>query len=129
MRRHGFVRAIVGSTAAWPLALLLGTSAAPAFDSTKIGQWGSLYLDDLSSILAKSALLKQEAPRRLRRRTRNQKTFSASACAFPARGRILVAHASRPTPATSMANIFASTPPFVSSGMAVGPSRQTMIRR
>ena len=42
------------------LALLLGTTVALAFDSTKIGQWGSLYLDDLSPILAKSAQLKQE---------------------------------------------------------------------
>ena len=42
------------------LALLFGASAALAFDSTKVGQWGSLYLDDLSPILAKSAQLKQE---------------------------------------------------------------------
>ena len=42
------------------LALLFGTSAALAFDSTKVGQWGSLYLDDLSPILAKSAQMKQE---------------------------------------------------------------------
>jgi len=31
----------------------------------KIGQWGSLYLDDLSPILAKSAQLKQEVTARL----------------------------------------------------------------
>jgi hypothetical protein len=42
------------------LTLLLGSSAALAFDSTKVGQWGSLYLDDLAPILAKSAQLKQE---------------------------------------------------------------------
>src|SRR6516165_3777706 len=42
------------------LALLFGSSAALAFEPTKIGQWGSLYLDDLSPILAKSAQLKQE---------------------------------------------------------------------
>jgi hypothetical protein len=42
------------------LALLLGPSTALAFDSTKVGQWGSLYLDDLAPILAKSARLKQE---------------------------------------------------------------------
>src|SRR3974390_3417457 len=41
-------------------ALLLGSSTALAFDSTKVGQWGSLYLDDLAPILAKSAQLKQE---------------------------------------------------------------------
>jgi hypothetical protein len=45
------------------LALLFGTSAALAFDSTKVGQWGSLYLDDLSPVLAKSAQLKRESHR------------------------------------------------------------------
>ena len=42
------------------LARLLGTSAALAFDSTKIGQWGSFCVDDLSPILAKSAQLNHE---------------------------------------------------------------------
>ena len=39
------------------IALLLGSSAAYAFDSTKVGQWGSLYLDDLLPVLAESAQL------------------------------------------------------------------------
>ena len=112
------------------IALLLGSSAALAFDSTKVGQWGSLYLDDLSPILAKSAQLKQEITAALSEKNKKpEETFSASACAFPARGRISAARASRPIPAISRANIFASTPPFASRATAAGPSRQSMIRR
>ena len=43
-----------------PLALLLGTSSALAFDTSKLGQWGSLPLDDLTPVIAKSAELQQE---------------------------------------------------------------------
>ena len=43
-----------------PLALLLGTSSALAFDTSKLGQWGRLGLDDLASIIAKSARLQEE---------------------------------------------------------------------
>src|SRR5262245_44474533 len=83
MRRRGFVRAIVGSAAAWPLALLLGTSAALAFDSTKIGQWGSLYLDDLSPILAKSAQLKQEVTAALTEKNKKPEDILCFGMRFP----------------------------------------------
>jgi hypothetical protein len=43
-----------------PLALLLGTSSALAFDTSKLGQWGSLFLDDLAPLIAKSDRLQQE---------------------------------------------------------------------
>jgi hypothetical protein len=35
-------------------------SSALAFDTSKLGQWGSLSLDDLAPIIAKSARLQQE---------------------------------------------------------------------
>jgi hypothetical protein len=31
-----------------------------AFDTNKLGQWGSLFLDDLAPVIAKSARLQQE---------------------------------------------------------------------
>jgi len=43
-----------------PLGLLLGISFALAFDTSNLGQWGSLPLDDLAPIIAKSARLQQE---------------------------------------------------------------------
>src|SRR5262249_36204173 len=36
-----------------PLALLLGTSSALAFDTSELGQWGSLPLDELTAVIAK----------------------------------------------------------------------------
>src|SRR5262245_61960321 len=39
---------------------MLDTSFALAFDTSKLGQWGSLPLDDLASIIAKSARLQEE---------------------------------------------------------------------
>jgi hypothetical protein len=43
-----------------PLALLLGASSALAFDTSKVGQWGSLFLDDLAPLIAQSPRLQQE---------------------------------------------------------------------
>jgi hypothetical protein len=43
-----------------PLAFLLGTSSALAFDTSKLVQFGSLPLDDLTSVIAKSPRLQQE---------------------------------------------------------------------
>jgi hypothetical protein len=34
--------------------LALATSFALAFDTSKVGQWGSLFLDDLAPLIAKS---------------------------------------------------------------------------
>ena len=42
-----------------PLAVMLNTSSALAFDTSKLGQWGSLPLDDLASIIAKSGRLRR----------------------------------------------------------------------
>ena len=42
-----------------PLALLLGTSSALAFDTSELGQ-GSLPLDERTAVIAKSARLQQE---------------------------------------------------------------------
>src|SRR6266487_3658693 len=43
-----------------PLALLLGTCSALAFDTNKLGQWGSLFLDERAPDVAKAARRQQE---------------------------------------------------------------------
>jgi hypothetical protein len=42
-----------------PVALLVASSSsAMAFDTSKLGQWGSLFLDDLAPIIATSTRLR-----------------------------------------------------------------------
>jgi hypothetical protein len=65
------------------LALVFGSSAALAFDSTKIGQWGSLYLDDVSPILAKSAQLKQEITAALSEKNKKPEDILCFGMRFP----------------------------------------------
>ena len=65
------------------LALLFGTTAALAFDSTKVGQWGSLYLDDLSPVLAKSAQLKREVTAALARKNKKPEDILCFGMRFP----------------------------------------------
>jgi hypothetical protein len=48
-----------------PVALLLGTSSALAFDTSKLIQFGSLPLDDLTPVIAKLAPLRQEISKAL----------------------------------------------------------------
>jgi hypothetical protein len=43
-----------------PLVLLLVSSSAMAFDTTKLGQFGSLSLDEMMSLIDKSPQLKRE---------------------------------------------------------------------
>src|SRR5262249_54923624 len=47
------------------VALLLGTSPALAFDSSKLFQFGTLPFDDLTPLIAKSALLQKEISKAL----------------------------------------------------------------
>ena len=47
------------------VALLLGTPSALAFDSSKLIQFGTLPLDDLTPVIAKSALLQKEISKAL----------------------------------------------------------------
>ena len=65
------------------LAPLLGPSTALAFDSTKVGQWGSLYLDDLSPILAKSAQLKQQVTAVLAEKNKKPEDILCFGMRFP----------------------------------------------
>jgi hypothetical protein len=66
-----------------PLALLLGTSSAPAFDTSKLGQWGSLGLDDLTPVIAKSARLQQEIGEVLSESDKKQEDVTCVGMRFP----------------------------------------------
>jgi hypothetical protein len=66
-----------------PLALLLSTSSAPAFDTSKLGQWGSLPLDDLTPVIAKSARLQQEINEVLSESNKKQEDVTCFGMRFP----------------------------------------------
>jgi hypothetical protein len=65
------------------LALLLGTAPALAFDATKVGQWGSLPLDDLTPLLAKSASLKKEVAASLAEKNKKAEDIHCFGMRFP----------------------------------------------
>src|SRR5262249_13332809 len=66
-----------------PLALKLGTSSALAFDTSKLGQWGSLPLEDLASVIAKSARLQQEISQVLSEGNKKQEDVTCLGMRFP----------------------------------------------
>jgi hypothetical protein len=66
-----------------PFALLLGTSSALAFDTSKLGQWGSLGLDDLTPVIAKSARLQQEISEVLSEGNKKQEDVTCVGMRFP----------------------------------------------
>jgi hypothetical protein len=109
-------------------ARALGTSAALAFDSTKIGQWGSLYLDDLSPILAKSAQLKQEVTAALTEKNKKPEDILCFGMRFPGAWKNL--GGTRVAPYTcDFDGKYLRIDATIRGAMAVGPSRQSMIRR
>jgi len=66
-----------------PVALLFGTSSALAFDTSKLGQWGSLPLDDLTPVIAKSAELQQEINKALSEGNKKQGDVMCVGMRFP----------------------------------------------
>jgi hypothetical protein len=65
------------------LALLLSMSSALAFDTSKLGQWGSLPLDDLAPIIAKSTRLQQEISQVLAEGNKKQEDVTCLGMRFP----------------------------------------------
>src|SRR5256886_17435775 len=65
------------------LALLLGTSSALAFDTRKLGQWGSLSLDDLTPLIANSAQLQQQINEALSEGNKRQEDVTCFGMRFP----------------------------------------------
>jgi hypothetical protein len=66
-----------------PLALLLGTSSALAFDTSNLGQWASLPLDDLTRVIAKSPRLQQELKQVLSEGNKKQEDVTCLGMRFP----------------------------------------------
>ena len=66
-----------------PLALLFGTSSALAFDTSKLGQWGSLFLDDLTPVIAKSDRLQQEINEVLSEANKKEEDVTCFGMRFP----------------------------------------------
>src|SRR5262249_18540324 len=66
-----------------PIALLLGTSTAMAFDTSKLIQFGTLPLDDLTPVTAKSAPLQQEINKALFEGNKKQEGVRCLGMRFP----------------------------------------------
>jgi lipoprotein NlpI len=66
-----------------PLTVLFGISTALAFDTSKIGQWGSLFLDDLAPLTAKSARLQQEIDEALAQADKKAEEIRCFGMRFP----------------------------------------------
>jgi hypothetical protein len=62
---------------------MLHTSSALAFDTSKLGQWGSLPLEDLASIIAKSARLQEEISEVLSEGNKKQEDVTCLGMRFP----------------------------------------------
>jgi hypothetical protein len=62
---------------------MLGASSALAFDTSKLGQWGSLPLEDLASIIAKSARLQEEISEVLSEGDKKQEDVTCLGMRFP----------------------------------------------
>src|SRR5215813_4561789 len=62
---------------------MLDTSFALAFDTSKLGQWGILPLDDLASIIAKSARLQEEISEVLSEGNKKQEDVTCVGIRFP----------------------------------------------
>ena len=65
-----------------PVALLLGTSSALAFDTSKIGQ-GTLFLDDIARLIAKSPRLQQETKEALAEANKKEEEVRCFGMRFP----------------------------------------------
>jgi hypothetical protein len=67
-----------------PVALLVASSSsAMAFDTSKLGQWGSLFLDDLAPIIATSTRLQQEINEVLSQTSKKEEEVTCFGMRFP----------------------------------------------
>src|SRR5262249_52201320 len=66
-----------------PLALMLGRSYSLAFVTRKLGKWGSLPLEDLASVIAKSARLQEEISQVLSEGNKKQEDVTCLGMRFP----------------------------------------------
>ena len=66
-----------------PVALLLSTSSALAFDTSKLIQFGTLFLDDLTPVIAKLAPLQQEINKALSESNKRPEDVHCVGMRFP----------------------------------------------
>ena len=66
-----------------PLMLLFGASTALAFDTAKIGQWGTLFLDDLAPTIAMTPPLQREIAEGLARIDKKEEAVRCFGMRFP----------------------------------------------
>ena len=104
-----------------PVALLLCTSSALAFDTSKLIQFGT-PLDDLTSVIAKLAPLQQEISKTL---FEDNKKREDVRCLGMRSGKILGAFECHPTPVTSAPNGCKSMPLFVLLTAMAEPLRRS----
>jgi hypothetical protein len=71
------------SLRAVPIALLLGASPAVAFDTSNLGQGGTLPLADIIPLIGKSAKLKREVNHALAQSKKKQDNVVCNAMRFP----------------------------------------------
>jgi hypothetical protein len=65
------------------IVLSIAASPALAFDTTKLGQWGSLGLDDISSLLDKAPQLRREVDAALAKADRKLDEVRCTGMRFP----------------------------------------------
>lgn len=68
------------------IALLLGVTPALAFDTSKLGQWGSLPLSDIMPLIGKTPKLQSEVASALRDAKKTADNLMCDGMRFPERG-------------------------------------------
>jgi len=111
-----------------PVALLLGTSSALAFDTSKLIQFGTLPFDDLTPVIAKSARLQQEINQALSEGNKEHRVVCLG-MRFPGPWKNLGGFECHPTPVISAPNGCKSMPPFVLLTAMAEPLRRSRPRR
>jgi hypothetical protein len=112
------------------VALLLGTSSALAFDSSKLIQFGTLPLDDLTPVIAKSALLQKEISKALSEDNKEPADVRCLGMRFPGPWKNLGGlRANGLGKRSSAPNGCESVPPFVLLTAMAEPLRRSPPRR
>jgi hypothetical protein len=106
-----------------PFVLLLVSSSAMALDTTELGQFGSLSLDEMMPLIDKSLQLKREVGDAVVKPRRRQMRLGVRAGVSLASGAISAEDAQHLTSAKSETSGWKSTRRFVSWGAAGSPSR------
>jgi hypothetical protein len=103
---------VCSDTEACPGRITARHSSALAFDTSKLSQFGSLPLDDLTPVIAKLARLQQEIKEALSKGNKKQEDVMCIGMRFPAQWKNLGGLRVSPYSVTSARNGCKSMPPF-----------------